>query len=122
MFFKYTYYFSEKNIMKRVHFSFILMFLACSLSAQVFNTGGILQKRHFNIGINPALIIDGGETNLNMYFHGGFGVADNVDVAFKAGITSGDEYFGGDIEWGLKEKRPAISVTTGAHEIGRAHV
>ncbi len=94
---------------------FLLALITISLSshAQVFNTAGTLKKNSFSIGLEPAVLINGGNEFM-MFFHGGYGIKSGIDLGVHLGAGN-TTYFGAEIEWGLGKY---FSLTTGAHNFG----
>ena len=100
--------------MKKVILSLTLSVFSIFAFSQVFNTGQTLKKGTFSLGLNPAYHINGPSDGINIYFHGGYGIKQGIDLSIKFGV--GDtQYFGADLEWALGKK---ISLTTGAHDFG----
>ena len=96
--------------MKKICISIVLFFLVIAVNAQVFNSASTLRKKHFSLGLEPALLMNG-DNDLYLFLHGGAGLKSGIDFALKLGI--GDEtYFGGDVEFKLAR---IVSVSVGAH-------
>jgi hypothetical protein len=89
-----------------------MIFVAVTANSQVFNTGSTLKQGHFSIGLNPAYHSGGPSDELNMYFHGGFGIKSGLDISVKLGIGHAN-YIGADVEWALGRR---FSLTTGIHD------
>ncbi len=88
------------------------LFISGSLFSQSFNTGEILKPNNFSAGINPVIM----NNTVGVYFHGGYGIAKQVDLALKYGIFQDYKYIGADLEWGLRSNnRMNLSLLTGAH-------
>ncbi|MFW5658180.1 MAG: hypothetical protein ACOCXD_02700 [Bacteroidota bacterium] len=98
--------------MKKVLIISGLVLLSSSVFSQVFNTGTLLKRGAFSVGLEPAIHIDGGANGFIMFFHGGYGITRGVDVGLKFGAGPSN-YFGADLEWRLMKN---ISLTTGVHD------
>jgi hypothetical protein len=96
--------------MKRLIF-LPLLFLTVIASSQVFNTSSTLRKGQFSFGVEPSFYIDG-DTDFNLFLHGGFGLPGNMDLALKLGALGDEDYFGADIEFALGN---SFSLSAGAH-------
>ena len=100
--------------MKRILIVIGIVFLSSPLFSQVFNSGTILKRGAFSLGLEPAIHIDGGADGFIMFFHGGYGITQGVDVALKFGAGA-PNYIGADLEWKLLNN---VSLTTGVHNFG----
>lgn len=80
-------------------------------NAQVFSTGQTLKQGAISLGINPVIQDGGPSDGLNVFFHGGYGLKQGVDLGIKLGIGN-SPYYGADIEWALGK---LFSLTTGGH-------
>lgn len=89
-----------------------LMFVAIIGNAQIFNTSGILRSGDVAIGFEPSMLVSNGSNEFLMFFHAGVGVGRNIDVGAKVGAFGDDNYYGGDIEFGILEN---LSLSAGAH-------
>lgn len=81
---------------------------------QVFNTGQTLKPKKWSIGAEPSVIING-DTDFMMFMHAGYGLKKGIDFGLKAGFLGNEEYFGGDVEFGVGRY---VSVMGGAHHFG----
>ncbi|PCH69237.1 MAG: hypothetical protein COC06_07990 [Bacteroidales bacterium] len=98
--------------MKRILFVLMFLFVAAFSNAQVFNTSGILKEGEAAIGFEPSFLVYDGTTDFQMFFHAGVGVGRNIDVGAKISVLGDDNYYGGDIEFGILEN---LSLSAGAH-------
>jgi hypothetical protein len=97
--------------MKKITVLLLFLFFIITFSnAQVFNTAQTLKKGIFSVGIEPMLIANG--TDFTMYFHGGYGLTNGVDLAVKFSAFSPVNYVGADVEFNLSKY---FSLSTGAH-------
>ena len=100
--------------MKQTIATFILaMGFMLSSQAQVFNTATTLKKGQWNLGIQPALLLDADE--LILWVNGGVGLVSGVDLNLRLGLFEGDEYFGADVEFQMGKR---FSLSAGAHSWG----
>jgi hypothetical protein len=99
--------------MKKLFFPALLC-LATSLNAQVFNTAGTLKPGRFSAGFEPGIYING-NTDFNLFLHGGAGITQGIDFGLKLGVLGDETYFGGDIEFALAK---IFSLSGGAHSYG----
>jgi hypothetical protein len=98
--------------MKRVFFLSIALALVGTLhmNAQMFNAAKYIGKGDFFLGLEPAVYAKSG-TDLMMFFHGGVGVTNSVDLSLHAGVGN-TTYLGADLEWILARH---LTLVTGAH-------
>jgi hypothetical protein len=96
--------------MKRTVLTLTLLLALVLSNAQVFHSAQTLKKGSFSLGIEPALLINGGE-DLYIFLHGGYGIKNGIDFAMKLGVGN-TNYIGADVEFGLQKN---ISLTVGAH-------
>ena len=99
--------------MKRLNIFLLCISMSVSGYSQVFHTGETLKRGVFSLGVEPAVFINGG-SEFMLFFHGGYGIKNGIDLALKFGIGN-PNYFGADLEWKLANR---ISLTTGAHNFG----
>jgi hypothetical protein len=99
--------------MRKIAASFICLLFVTSAFGQVFNTAETLKSGKISLGLNPAYYND----NLGFFAHGNVGLLSGIDFSFKYGILDGSDYVGSDLEWKIKSRRPALSLTTGAHYV-----
>ena len=85
-----------------------------SLQAQYFNTASTLKKNSFSIGLEPAILIYESGNEFMLFFHGGYGIKNGIDLGLHLGAGN-TTYFGADLEWALGNH---FSFTTGAHNFG----
>jgi hypothetical protein len=98
--------------MKKVLLMLFIGVVPVLTMAQVFTTGSILKTGHFSAGINPVI----NDQQFGMFFHGGYGLRKNLDIAARYGVLEGQDYFGVDLEWSLKNtERFQLSLITGGH-------
>jgi len=99
-------------MMKRRLILFGLMFGALVSNAQVFNTSGILKSGEAAIGFEPSLLVYDGTNDFQMFFHAGVGIGNNIDIGAKLGAFGDENYYGGDVEFGISKN---LSLSAGAH-------
>ncbi|WP_372755481.1 hypothetical protein [Labilibaculum sp.] len=80
--------------------------------AQVFNTSGILSSGEAAIGFEPSLLDSSGSNEFLMFFHAGVGIGNNIDLGAKIGAFGDENYYGGDVEFGISKN---LSLSAGAH-------
>ncbi|MFA9372203.1 MAG: hypothetical protein ACERIH_10880 [Labilibaculum antarcticum] len=92
----------------------ILMMVFGSLvsNAQVFNTSGVLRSGEAAIGFEPSMLAFDGSNEFLMFFHAGVGVGRNIDLGAKIGAFGDENYYGGDVEFGISKN---LSLSAGAH-------
>jgi len=93
---------------------FVLMFLFVTIigNAQIFNTSGILRSGEAAIGFEPSMLVSNGSNEFLMFFHAGVGVGRNIDIGAKVGAFGDENYYGGDVEFGISKN---LSLSAGAH-------
>lgn len=99
--------------MKRTLFVLIFLSISAFLNAQVFNTSGILKKGNVAIGFEPSMLVNGGSNEFLMFFHAGVGIGRNIDLGAKIGAFGNENYYGGDVEFGISKN---LSLAAGAHQ------
>lgn len=92
---------------------FALMFGSIIGKAQVFNTSGILKSGEASIGFEPSMLDSGGSDEFLMFFHAGVGLGNNIDLGAKIGAFGDENYYGGDVEFGISKN---LSLSAGAHQ------
>lgn len=97
-----------------------LLFVITAVSfsnSQVFNTARTLKQGRASIGVNPAMYAYSGENEIAVFFRGGYGINNHVDIALNLGINYFDEtYLGADVEWLIfGNSSAAFSLTGGIH-------
>lgn len=98
----------------RKFYLFCMFVMLVQLSgAQVFNSASTLKPGNFAIGLEPVFYDRA--NNLGLFFHGGAGIKNGIDMSVKLGLLEGVNYFGGDFEWSLLSGNPSVSLVTGAH-------
>lgn len=100
--------------MKRLILSTLLLLVVTVSHAQVFNTGQTLKPKTFSFGIEPAVLINGGNDFI-LFLHGGYGLKKGIDLGVTAGVLGPDNYFGANVEFTLGKN---ISLAGGAHSFG----
>lgn len=98
--------------MKKLILLAAIAVVSLSSKAQVFHSAQTLKKGSLSAGIEPALLIGGND--LYVFFHGGYGIKNDLDFALKLGVGNSN-YIGADLEFGLQKN---ISLTVGAHSFG----
>jgi len=97
--------------MKKVFTLIIGLAFVLGASAQVFNTAKTLKQGTFALGIEPTILAKGG-TDFALFGHVGYGIAKGIDIAAKASVLSGSNYYGADIEFAFMKN---MSLSAGAH-------
>lgn len=100
--------------MKRTWVFMALLVLATMSNGQVFNTGQTLKAKTFSVGIEPAVLINGGNEFM-LFLHGGYGLRKGIDLGVTAGFLGPDNYLGANVEFGLGKN---VSIAAGAHSFG----
>jgi hypothetical protein len=98
----------------------IMLFILIAVSAsysQVFNTASTLKQGRASIGVNPAMYARSGDNEVAVFFRGGYGINNHVDIALNLGINYFDEtYLGADVEWLIfGNTSAAFSLAGGMH-------
>jgi hypothetical protein len=96
--------------MKKLSLIIAAIALAANVQAQVFNTGQTLKQGVFSLGVEPAVLINGGE-DFMLFTHAGYGVKTGIDIGVKYGFGNPD-YFGADLEFAMGQR---VSLSVGAH-------
>jgi hypothetical protein len=99
--------------MKRFGTLLLALSLGSAVTAQVFNTAGVLRPGQFSLGIAPLLFVEQ-DNDLGLYLTGGVGIVRGMDLALKIRLN-GETYIGGDVEWLLLNDMPRISLSGGMH-------
>ncbi len=100
--------------MKRV-FTFLLFFVFLGgINAQVFNSSSTLKRGKFSAGFEPGIYVNG-DTDFNLFLHGGAGITSGVDLGLKLGVLGHTNYVGADVEFQFGKQ---FSLSTGAHSYG----
>ena len=100
--------------MKRF-FLILMLFLTVSVAhSQVFNTGQTLKPKTFSVGLEPAVVINGG-ADFILFLHGGAGIVKGIDFGLNLGFLGPSEYFGADVEFAIAKN---MSIAAGAHHYG----
>ncbi|MCF8380923.1 MAG: hypothetical protein K9H49_15220 [Bacteroidales bacterium] len=94
----------------------LIIILSCSAGySQQFTSADILATGHFSVGVNPVLL-DKASVQSGMYLHGGMGLNKTMDLSLKLGFLEGSNYYGGDIEWLVRDRgKLSLSMYAGAH-------
>ena len=101
--------------MKKFIFLFSLLILMTEfVNAQVFNTGQTLKKKAVAFGVEPSVILSGGNDFI-LFLHGGYGIKKGIDFGVKTGLLGPKNYFGADVEFALGKR---FSLSCGAHSYG----
>lgn len=100
--------------MKKILTVFLAMVVSLSATSQVFNTGQTLKPKHFSLGIEPAVLING-NGNFILFLHGGAGITNDIDFGVTLGVLGSSNYFGADVEFAVGR---LLSVAVGAHDFG----
>ena len=95
----------------------LILIIAVSLHAQVFNTSQTLKSGKWSLGLNPALH-DHGDNEFGLFIHGGYGISRGMDLGLKLGFGYNETYFGADLEWVIRGISPYISISAGGHSYG----
>lgn len=97
--------------MKKIAILILLFTTLLNANAQVFSTAKTLKTGTFAIGVQPTIIANGG-SDFILFGHMGYGLAKDIDIAAKAGVLAGTNYYGGDIEFSFLKN---MSLSAGAH-------
>lgn len=100
--------------MKKNLIGLLIISLAIASYSQVFNTGQTLKKGTIVLGLNPIFY----GNDFGIYFHGGIGLKQGLDLGAKVGLGAGGNYFGADLEWAISAGKPHISIAAGGHMQG----
>lgn len=100
--------------MKKLLLILIITSAFFSANAQIFSTAKTLKTGTFAIGVQPTIIANGG-SDFILFGHMGYGLAKDIDIAFKAGVLHNSTYVGGDIEFSFMKN---MSFSAGAHVWG----
>lgn len=101
--------------MKRYLIILIFSFSVTSAFSQQFTSYNFLSPGQFSLGINPVFIKNANFQS-GIYLHGGMGLNDRINIDVKVGVLEGYDYYGGDIEFLLRDTdRMSLSLIAGAH-------
>lgn len=100
--------------MKKTTIFLFAIILSTSVFSQVFKTGQTLKPKTFSVGIEPAILFNGGNQFM-LFLHGGYGIVSGVDFGVTIGALGNNNYFGADIEFAIGRR---TSVSFGAHDFG----
>lgn len=100
--------------MKKIIVAITCLLVFGSANAQVFNTGSTLKPKDFSLGVEPAVLINGG-TDFILFLHGGYGIKKGIDFGVTVGVLGPSNYFGADIEFVVAKN---MSLAFGAHNFG----
>jgi hypothetical protein len=105
------------KVMKKQLFVLAIFLLISSFSfSQVFSTGQTLKPKKWSVGVEPAVLLPGGDSEFMLFGHAGYGLKKGIDLGLKVGFLSDyDEYIGGDVEFAISRY---FSVMGGAHQFG----
>lgn len=98
--------------MKKTIILFLLIGVGFVSKAQMFNTSGILKSGEAAIGFEPSILVYDGDNEFLMFFHAGVGLGRNIDLGAKFGVFGDENYYGGDIEFGISR---TLSLSAGMH-------
>lgn len=97
-------------------FLIVIFSVPCVLQAQVYGTGQTLRSGRASFGVEPVLYsYRSGDNNFYLFFHGGLGLTSGFDLGARLGVLGNRTYIGGDFEWNLHPRNPAISFSVGVH-------
>lgn len=100
--------------MKRIVFGLLLTLCISTASfAQVFSTGQTLKKGAITLGAEPLYLVD--QEEIMLFVHGGYGLAQGIDLGLKFGMLSDRSYFGADLEYAMNRN---FSLVGGFHSFG----
>lgn len=88
----------------------VLLILGCSFllaESQVFNSSRALGRGKFYLGLEPAVYAKSG-TDVYMFFHGGVGITNQIDLALTAGVGP-STCFGTSLQWALANRLQFIT-------------
>lgn len=81
---------------------------------QVFNTGQTLKPKIFSVGLEPAVIMNGGNDFI-LFVHGGYGLKKGIDFGLTLGTLHSSTYLGANVEFTVARM---VSLAVGAHNFG----
>ncbi|HKJ69032.1 MAG TPA: hypothetical protein VKA68_13820 [bacterium] len=94
----------------------VIFSVPCVLQAQVYGTGQTLRSGRASFGVEPVVYsYRNGNSDFYLFFHGGLGLTSGFDLGARLGVLGNRTYFGGDFEWNLHSRNPAISLGVGVH-------
>jgi hypothetical protein len=99
---------------KHILIAVILVSLSSWSFAQVFNTSETLRSGQLSAGFEPSVYVNG-DTDFNLFLHGGVGLVKGVDLGLKLGVMGNEAYLGGDVEFAVLNR---LSLAAGAHSYG----
>lgn len=101
--------------MKRYLFILLLLIIGTSVFAQQFTSYNFLLPGRFSLGVNPVLV-QNANFQSGIYLHGSTGLNSKTNLDVKVGVLEGSDYYGGDIEFLLRDTdRMSLSLIGGAH-------
>jgi hypothetical protein len=95
--------------MKRIIFLLLLSCFMVAAEGQIFNSSRAIGRGRFYLGLEPAVYAKSG-TDVYMFFHGGAGITNQIDLALTAGVGP-STYFGTSLQWALANR---VQLITGA--------
>ncbi len=100
--------------MKKIVFILVVSLISMNGMAQVFKTGKVLNSGDFSFAITPVYYTDA--ENFATFFHAGFGLGNNLDIAAHYGLRDGRDLLGADLELNIiDESNFSFSVSAGGH-------